>query len=86
MTLHLPMAGLAPCLGLWAFRHMCAHSRTSISRPFRWRKLPPFLARKVLARISHNRGCIGPKNLRKLFCNKALSDSGTGSDANRLYL
>jgi len=39
-----------------------------------------------LARISHNEGCIGPRNLRKCFCNKALSDSGTRSDANRLYL
>ncbi len=38
-----------------------------------------------LARISQSNGCIGPKNLRKFFCNKDLPGSWTGSDANTLY-
>ncbi|UCI06015.1 hypothetical protein [Mesorhizobium sp. B1-1-8] len=38
-----------------------------------------------LARISHQKKCIGPENLRNCFCNKELSDSGTGSDADTLY-
>ena len=40
----------------------------------------------ALARLSQSRWCIGPKNLRIFFCNKDLSGSRTGSDANRLYL
>ena len=41
---------------------------------------------KPLARISQSRWCIGPKNLRTFFCNKELSGSAAGSDANTLYL
>ncbi|WP_222297265.1 hypothetical protein [Rhizobium leguminosarum] len=42
-------------------------------------------APEILARISQSRGCIGPKNLRNFFCNKELSGSWTGSDANTVY-
>ena len=40
----------------------------------------------TLTRISHQKRCIGPENMRNLFCNKELSDSESGSDANTLYL
>ena len=58
---------------------------TDAARQFRGMTLME-LARESLARISQGRGCIGPKNLRKFFCNEELSGSRTGSDANTLYL
>jgi NAD+ diphosphatase len=39
-----------------------------------------------LTRISHRERCIGPKNRVKFFCDKGLTDSIGGSDANRVYL
>ena len=41
---------------------------------------------RLLSRISHREGRIGPENLVKLFCNKHLADSERGSDANTVYL
>ena len=41
---------------------------------------------KLLTRISHRERCIGPKNRVKFFCDKGLTDSIAGSDANRVYL
>lgn len=52
--------------------------------------LPAPLAQAMLgsrlAGISQRGEGVGPRNLRKCLCNKALTDSGTGSDASRLYL
>ncbi|MCK7616089.1 LysR family transcriptional regulator, partial [Roseibium sediminicola] len=44
------------------------------------------VALAALARISQSIRCIGPKNLRTFFCNRELSGSDAGSDANTLYL
>ena len=45
-----------------------------------------FAAATGLAAKSHPKRCIGPKKSVKFFCGKDLTDSGVGSDANRVYL
>jgi hypothetical protein len=72
--------------GYGTAEHQAALEAIGATRHHRRSFAPVLKVLQMQARISHRKGCIGPRNLRKFFCGKGLPDSQTGSDANTVYL